>query len=152
MVFVFALLLAVQVSSPSSGSSVAVPAIDEGWVIPTEISDRASSVCPRIGRVTAEFTLDRTQGGGRRFKVVGMGRSSSAKDEETIDLILRPLRGWDHISVSCWGEQAAHITVFGPVETAGRFQQGRADFLWSREGPAQLSENAIYPSVSKLGK
>jgi len=152
MVFVFALLLVAQISSPSSGPSKVVPAIDEGWVIPTEISDRASSVCPRIGRVTAEFTLDLAQGGVPRFKVVGMGRSSSAKDEETINVILRPLRGWDYISVSCWGEQAAYITVFGPVETAGRFQQGHADFLWSREGPAQLSENAIYPSVSKPGK
>ena len=117
------------------------PVIDEGWVFPIERGQRASSVCPIIGRITAEFVQGNA---GLSFKLSGMGRTSTLEDQRTVIRILAPLSGWQSIDVSCWGNQAGHIMVSGPMKQGN---VGEVHFLWTSEGPHALSSNAIYPSV-----
>lgn len=118
-----------------------VPAIDEGWVFPLEQEQRASSVCPVIGRLTAEFVIATPH---RSFKVRGLRRASTKEDEQKIIRMLQPLGGWQSIDVSCWGHQVFLISVYGP-QVKGR--PGKIDFLWTSRGPEHISPNALYPSV-----
>jgi hypothetical protein len=137
-------LLALQAAPVIDYSKIKSPINDEGWVFPSERSQRASAVCPVIGRVTAEFV---SRKGGNSFTVVGMGRSSGKEDQRIIDSILSLMAGMDSLDVSCWGNEAGQVTVLGTVRQGDRLSKGRVDFLWTGKGPRQLSPDVIYPSV-----
>ena len=115
------------------------PVLNEGWVFSTESTQRASAVCPVIGRVTAEAHAGRR---GNTFQINGIGRSSGAADKRMIDNILRPLSSVDHIQIGCWGHKGALIAVFGPP-----IKSERIDFLWTSTGLTPLSADSVYPSV-----
>lgn len=137
----FATLLLLLQAASTPPALPPPPVIDEGWVFPTERGQRASSVCPVIGRITAEFVQG---GGGLSFKLSGMGSTSTPKDQKTIIDILGPLSGWQSIDVSCWGNQAGYIVVSGLLKQG---KMGEVGFLWTSDGPKALNSNAIYPSV-----
>lgn len=135
------LLAALQTSAPPVRLPPELLELDEGWVFPLEEEQRASSVCPALGRITAGFTTSAKE---NHFAVSGLGRTSDLEDETVVVSILKPLLSWQSVTVGCWGVDAGLIIVNGPQKSGGL---GDVRFLWDKNGPHQLSENAIYPSV-----
>lgn len=127
-----------------SGLPPVPPPIDEGWVFPIERSLEVTSICPKLGRVSAKYVQDRS---GTSFTVEGMGRKSSPADRLAIKAILAPLQGVSSMDVGCWGHEGGQIVVRGPGLKDGRVKEVRIDFLWTASGATPLTANAVYPSV-----
>ena len=136
-------LLLVQ-AAPSEAPRIG---LDEGWAVATRIARRASADCPRLGRISAEFELDRD--GVRVVEVSGLGRVSNAADRARIDSITGPLRGLIDVSADCWGEIAGFVAIRGIEMVDGAPRNVTIRFLWRASGAERLSPNALYPSVAR---
>lgn len=121
--------------------------LDEGWAVATRYAHRASADCPRLGRISAEFELDRN--GVRVVEIGGMGRVSNAADRARIDAMIGRLNGLVQVSADCWGEVAGFVAVKGLEEVDGETRNVTVRFLWRGSGAETLPPNALYPSVAR---
>ena len=121
------------------------PRLDHGWAVATRYAKSSTADCPGLGRISAEFELDRK--GIRVVRVRGLGRVSNAADRARIDAMFGRLRGLVDVTVDCWGREAGFVAVSG-IEPVDRGTQNvTIRFLWRRGGAERLSPNALYPSV-----
>ena len=121
------------------------PKWDEGWVFPISQTKAATADCPVIGPASAEFRFARSR--TRVVGVSGLGRVADEADRRKIDDMIGPMQGLTDVSVTCWGHIAAFVQVKGIYNVDGSPRQESVRFLWRSDGPARLSDTALYPSA-----